>query len=159
MCPWRHLAKQSELYNIVVCNARHLVLHHEAASIGAVGGTAQVSDRAAIALVCMCAGYYLAGHDVGESPDERRTALAVINEVVPSAKLRCVSGVGGPQDILECVAAGFDILESRCALFPVYCSLARKQRGSCYFAFARSIALLAANIQIYMANTCRTVNL
>ena len=64
---------------------------------------------------CPLAGYYLAGHDVGESPEDRQAALAVIRQDVPAGKLRCVSGVGGPQDILDCVATGFDVMESRYA--------------------------------------------
>ena len=63
----------------------------------------------------LSAGYYIAGHNLGESRQQRQAALASLRGALPSAKLHCVSGVGGPADILDCIASGFDVLESRCA--------------------------------------------
>jgi queuine/archaeosine tRNA-ribosyltransferase len=59
------------------------------------------------------AGYYLAGHNLGETVGARQLVVQSVLTDLPNGKLRCVSGTAGPQDIVRCVAAGFDILESR----------------------------------------------
>jgi tRNA-guanine family transglycosylase len=61
----------------------------------------------------LTAGYYVAGHGVGESCEERRNTVSTVFEDLPEAKVRLVNGLGGLEEILEAVRVGFDVLESR----------------------------------------------
>jgi tRNA-guanine family transglycosylase len=62
----------------------------------------------------LIAGYYVAGHGVGESREERRLTVLTVLKDLPADKMRLVSGLGSVDEILEAVRLGFDILESRC---------------------------------------------
>jgi hypothetical protein len=65
--------------------------------------------------VSRIAGYYIAGHGVGESREERQSTISTVFEDLPESKVRLVNGLGGLDEILEAVLIGFDVLESRLA--------------------------------------------
>jgi queuine tRNA-ribosyltransferase len=64
------------------------------------------------------AGYYVAGYGLGMSEEEWQHAVETIWLDIPESKPRFVCGVGGPLELLENVALGFDVLESRCVQLP-----------------------------------------
>jgi Queuine tRNA-ribosyltransferase len=70
-------------------------------------------------VVVRCAGYNVAGYGVGMSREEWREAVETIWQDIPEGKPRFVCGVGGPLEILDSVALGFDVLDSRRACLSV----------------------------------------
>lgn len=93
------------------------VVRHDSKLAGACGALDLLCpDECSVHPHCR-AGYYLAGHGLGESPDERQATLDVIKQDLPAGKPRFVSGVGGLEEMIDCVAAGVDVIESRSAAF------------------------------------------
>lgn len=56
--------------------------------------------------------YAIGGLNVGETPEEYRTALTVTSQLLPREKLRYIMGVGRPEAMLEAVKGGVDIMDS-----------------------------------------------
>lgn len=56
--------------------------------------------------------YAIGGLNVGETPEEYRSALDVTTALLPREKLRYIMGVGRPEAMLEAVKAGVDIMDS-----------------------------------------------
>lgn len=57
-------------------------------------------------------GFWIGGFGLGESMDERPAVLDVITDALPFEKPRHISGLGLPEEILQGVAAGFDLFDS-----------------------------------------------
>jgi hypothetical protein len=66
------------------------------------------------------AGFYISGLGTGESPAEREEMISAATEALPDSKLRMAGGLGGPDDILEAVSLGVDLLDSRYSFLPGY---------------------------------------
>jgi queuine tRNA-ribosyltransferase len=64
-------------------------------------------------------GYALGGYAVGEAPEQLWAGVARDAPLLPRGKPRYLMGVGTPEDLLACVAAGVDmfdcVLPTRCA--------------------------------------------
>jgi queuine tRNA-ribosyltransferase len=56
-------------------------------------------------------GYAHGGLGLGESRDERRSAVAVANQVLPVERPRYLMGLGQPIDLLDGIAAGIDLFD------------------------------------------------
>ncbi len=56
-------------------------------------------------------GYAVGGLSVGESPDEMLAAAAFTAGLLPEHRPRYLMGVGRPEDLVEAVAAGFDMFD------------------------------------------------
>ena len=59
-------------------------------------------------------GYAIGGISVGETKDQMHETTATTTSLLPSDKPRYLMGVGSPEDLVEAVAAGVDMLD--CAL-------------------------------------------
>eukprot|EP00850_Spirogloea_muscicola_P023972 SM000414S15656 [mRNA] locus=s414:6687:11212:- [translate_table: standard] len=57
-------------------------------------------------------GFHLAGFGMGESFQERSGLLATTLSVLPSDKIRHISGCSLPEEVLQVVAGGVDLVES-----------------------------------------------
>ena len=56
-------------------------------------------------------GYAIGGLSVGESKDDMRAMIEVVNEVLPKDRPRYLMGVGTPQDILDAIERGIDMMD------------------------------------------------
>ncbi|GAC1468734.1 MAG: hypothetical protein NVSMB9_11690 [Isosphaeraceae bacterium] len=56
-------------------------------------------------------GYAVGGVSVGESREQVRLALEMSTHRLPAEKVRYLMGIGRPQDIIEAVASGIDLLD------------------------------------------------
>ncbi len=56
-------------------------------------------------------GYAAGGLALGESREERRAVLELLDQVLPEDKPRYVMGVGYPEDIADAVERGFDLFD------------------------------------------------
>ncbi|MDX1389449.1 MAG: tRNA guanosine(34) transglycosylase Tgt, partial [Acidobacteriota bacterium] len=56
-------------------------------------------------------GYAVGGLSVGEAPDEMAAAAAFTADLLPDDRPRYLMGVGRPEDLVEAVAAGFDMFD------------------------------------------------
>ncbi len=76
------------------------------------GGHADLRAECAEALVALdFDGYAVGGVSVGEDREQVRAALAVSTHRLPEDRPRYLMGVGRPQDILDAVATGIDLLD------------------------------------------------
>lgn len=57
-------------------------------------------------------GYWIGGFGLGESMEERPALLNVVMDNLPEDKLRVVSGLAIPEEVLQGVASGIDIFDS-----------------------------------------------
>jgi len=55
----------------------------------------------------------VAGFGVGESREQRERVMQLVTAALPPHQARFTSGVGGPVDILQAVAHGIDVIDSR----------------------------------------------
>eukprot|EP00892_Ulva_mutabilis_P002969 jgi/Ulvmu1/12673/UM094_0029.1 len=62
------------------------------------------------------AGYYIAGRGLGETAEEWRAIVATAKQDLPPGKPRFLCGATTPEDILDQVRQGFDVIESQYAL-------------------------------------------
>ena len=112
-------ARRPALCSLALCTAGRASRVHHTSLCARVRRRRCLSDfvwNYSMRPVWVRAGYYIAGHGVGESPAERRQTLATVTGDLPAARLRYVSLVGGVDEILENVAVGVDVLESRCGI-------------------------------------------
>lgn len=83
--------------------------------LGVVVGGGSVTERRRSALETVqrpVAGFQLAGFGLGESPEERPSLLQAAIEVLPSEKVRHITGLGMPEEVLQGVAQGLDLFDS-----------------------------------------------
>ena len=75
----------------------------------------ELRERSADFLVSLdLPGYSIGGVSVGEEKEEMYETTAATTALLPSEKPRYLMGVGSPEDLVEAVAAGVDLLD--CAL-------------------------------------------
>ncbi|CAA7400424.1 unnamed protein product [Spirodela intermedia] len=85
------------------------------AILGAVVGGSSLEERSRCAKEVAkrnVSGYWIGGFGLGESMEERPALLNAVVDNLPEEKLRYVSGLGLPEEILEGVAAGIDLFDS-----------------------------------------------
>ena len=78
------------------------------------GGCAEERTRAAAdaaALQPPVAGFSLGGLGTGEAPEERGALLAASLAPLPPGAPRHVAGLGAPEEVLQCAAAGCDLFD------------------------------------------------
>ncbi|CAA6663916.1 unnamed protein product [Spirodela intermedia] len=83
--------------------------------LGAVVGGSSLEERSRCAKEVAkrnVSGYWIGGFGLGESMEERPALLNAVVDNLPEEKLRYVSGLGLPEEILEGVAAGIDLFDS-----------------------------------------------
>jgi queuine tRNA-ribosyltransferase len=56
-------------------------------------------------------GYAIGGVSVGESKEDHRRVLELLDPILPEARPRYLMGVGTPEDILDAVARGVDLFD------------------------------------------------
>lgn len=78
------------------------------------GGIAAERARCAAALSALpeLCGFSLGGFGTGESPTERDTLIRATVAALAPTKPRLISGVGSPEEVLRCVAAGVDLFST-----------------------------------------------
>lgn len=57
-------------------------------------------------------GFWIGGFGFGESMEERSALLNAVTDILPKEKVRHVSGLGLPEEVLQGVAAGIDLFDS-----------------------------------------------
>lgn len=83
--------------------------------LGCIVGGAFVEDRRYSAQETVnrdVSGFSLCGFGFGESAEERGPLLEAVMVNLPNEKLRHVSGLGMPEDVLQAVSAGIDLFDS-----------------------------------------------
>lgn len=86
-----------------------------ASILGAVVGGSSIEERKRCATgVAMrnVSGFWIGGFGLGESLEERPALLNTVTDCLPKEKLRQISGLDLPEEILLGVAAGIDLFES-----------------------------------------------
>ncbi|KAJ1704217.1 hypothetical protein LUZ63_003996 [Rhynchospora breviuscula] len=84
-------------------------------TLGAVVGGPNIENRKKCATeVSMrnVSGFYLGGFGLGESIEERSALLNAVTDILPEEKIRFVSRLGLPEEVLQGVAAGIDLFDS-----------------------------------------------
>ncbi|KAE8684440.1 pentatricopeptide repeat-containing protein [Hibiscus syriacus] len=85
------------------------------AAFGAIVGGSSLEERRRCAQEVATrnvSGYWIGGFGLAESMDERPALLNAVTEALPEEKPRLICGLGLPEEILQGVAAGFDLFES-----------------------------------------------
>ncbi|XP_021288328.1 queuine tRNA-ribosyltransferase accessory subunit 2-like [Herrania umbratica] len=85
------------------------------AVFGAIVGGSSLEERQRCAQEVArrnVSGYWIGGFGLGESMNERPALLNAVIETLPEEKPRLICGLGLPEEILQCVAAGVDLFES-----------------------------------------------
>ncbi|KAJ3683207.1 hypothetical protein LUZ60_013434 [Juncus effusus] len=84
-------------------------------TLGAILGGSNVEERKRCANEVSkrnVSGYWIGGFGLGESMEERSSLLNAVTDILPDEKLRFVSRLGLPEEVLEGVAAGMDLFDS-----------------------------------------------
>ncbi|XP_008781986.1 queuine tRNA-ribosyltransferase accessory subunit 2-like isoform X2 [Phoenix dactylifera] len=83
--------------------------------LGAIVGGSSIEERKRCATkVAMqnVSGFWIGGFGLGESMEERPALLNSVMDSLPEKKLRQISGLSLPEEVLQGVAAGIDLFES-----------------------------------------------
>ncbi|XP_078170282.1 uncharacterized protein LOC144564557 isoform X1 [Carex rostrata] len=86
-----------------------------ASTLGAVVGGASIVNRKKCATeVSMrnVSGFWLGGFGLGENIEERSALLDAVTDILPEEKIRFVSRLGLPEEVLQGIAAGIDLFDS-----------------------------------------------
>ncbi|KAL9668166.1 hypothetical protein QQ045_002541 [Rhodiola kirilowii] len=86
------------------------------ASFGAIVGGSNVFERQRCAQEVAkrnVSGYWIGGFGIGERIDQRPALLSVIIENLPKDKPRLISGLELPEEVLQGVAQGIDLFDSK----------------------------------------------
>ncbi|XP_073115967.1 uncharacterized protein [Elaeis guineensis] len=92
-----------------------LDLESGANTLGAIVGGSCVEERKRCATeVAMrnVSGFWIGGFGLGEGMEERPALLNAVTDGLPEKKLRQISGLTLPEEVLQGVAAGIDLFES-----------------------------------------------
>ncbi|XP_020111598.1 queuine tRNA-ribosyltransferase accessory subunit 2-like isoform X1 [Ananas comosus] len=84
-------------------------------TLGAVVGGSNIDERkrcATEASLRNVAGFWIGGFGLGESMEERLALLNAVTDCLPEEKLRYVSRLSLPEEVLQGVAAGIDLFDS-----------------------------------------------
>ncbi|WCJ34889.1 Queuine tRNA-ribosyltransferase accessory subunit 2 [Euphorbia peplus] len=87
----------------------------DGAVFGAVVGGSDLEERKRCAEEIAkrnVSGYWIGGFGLGESMDKRPALLDAVTENLPEEKLRLLCGLGLPEEVLQGIAAGVDLLDS-----------------------------------------------
>ncbi|KAF6167015.1 hypothetical protein GIB67_041270, partial [Kingdonia uniflora] len=83
--------------------------------LGAIVGGSNVEQRIRCAREVASrnvSGYWIGGFGLGESLDERPTLLNAVTDILPKERPRQISGLGLPEEVLQAVASGIDLVDS-----------------------------------------------
>eukprot|EP01119_Soliformovum_irregulare_P018091 TRINITY_DN5485_c1_g1_i1.p1 TRINITY_DN5485_c1_g1~~TRINITY_DN5485_c1_g1_i1.p1 ORF type:complete len:380 (+),score=80.64 TRINITY_DN5485_c1_g1_i1:215-1354(+) len=58
------------------------------------------------------AGFVLGSLGLGENSDQRRDVIKTVVDELPESKPRMIGGIGGPDEVLECISQGIDLFSS-----------------------------------------------
>lgn len=86
-----------------------------AAILGSVVGGSSIEERKRCATAVASrnvSGFWIGGFGLGENMEERPALLNVVTDRLPEEKLRYVSGLALPEEVLQGVAAGIDLFDS-----------------------------------------------
>ncbi|KAL3683304.1 hypothetical protein R1sor_001326 [Riccia sorocarpa] len=112
--PKRHrMASDRTLRWLDECLSLNAVQDNKA--LGVVVGGSSVEERKRSAQETArrdVSGFSLGGFGLGENHDEREELLKAVTENLPDEKVRHISGLGMPEEVLEAVAAGIDLFDS-----------------------------------------------
>ncbi|GJN20277.1 hypothetical protein PR202_gb07633 [Eleusine coracana subsp. coracana] len=84
-------------------------------TLGVVVGGSSIEQRKLCATEVSkrnVSGFWIGGFGLGENTEERCSLLNAVTDCLPSDKLRLVSRLGLPEEVLEGVAAGVDLFDS-----------------------------------------------
>uniref|UniRef100_A0A1D1Y9E3 Queuine tRNA-ribosyltransferase accessory subunit 2 n=1 Tax=Anthurium amnicola TaxID=1678845 RepID=A0A1D1Y9E3_9ARAE len=83
--------------------------------LGSIVGGSSLEERSRCAKEVAkrnVSGYWIGGFGLGECMEERPVLLAAVMDSVAEEKLRCISGLGLPEEVLQGVASGVDLFDS-----------------------------------------------
>ncbi|XP_072971025.1 uncharacterized protein [Typha angustifolia] len=84
-------------------------------TLGAIVGGSSIEERKRCAKEVSrrnVSGYWIGGFGLGESSEERSDLLNAVTDCLPEEKLRFVSRLSLPEEVLQGVAAGIDLFDS-----------------------------------------------
>jgi len=91
-------------------------LQHTSKLFGVIQGSNSLQQRIRSAKETvqrpLLAGFVIGGLGLGESIKEREEILCAVVKELPADKPRLVAGVGSPEEILQCVELGIDLISS-----------------------------------------------
>ncbi|XP_020246568.1 queuine tRNA-ribosyltransferase accessory subunit 2-like isoform X3 [Asparagus officinalis] len=83
--------------------------------LGSIVGGSNIEERKRCAIEAAMrnvSGFWIGGFGQGESMEERPALLNIVTDSLPKEKLRYVSGLALPEEVLQGVAAGIDLFDS-----------------------------------------------
>eukprot|EP00898_Chlorokybus_atmophyticus_P000671 jgi/Chlat1/1604/Chrsp125S01869 len=83
--------------------------------LGSIQGVNSIEERMRLATATAqrdVAGFSIAGLGMGETPELRQEILQSVLKLLPPDKPRHISGLGMPEEVLDCISHGIDLIES-----------------------------------------------